>query len=87
MLIKNAFLIDVTTIEAASRCEKGQQCLEGQPKCAVSADVSAAEALIVHCEEIGPCAYKTGTYRTGNGMESAVCSCPVRIEFYRRHGV
>ena len=87
MLLKDSFLIDVATIEAASRCEKGHKCLDGKPQCSVSAELSSAEALVVHCEEIGPCAYKTGTYRTEDGMESSICSCPVRIEFYRRHGV
>jgi len=87
MLTATTFPIDVTTIEAATRCEKGQTCLVGKPKCSVSAELSSAEALVVHCEEIGPCAYKTGSYRTSGGMESSICSCPVRIEFHRRHGV
>ena len=78
-------LIDAATVGAAARCEKAYSCLSGAPKCRATLEIETAAALVVRCEEIGSCAYKTGSYRD-DGCEVSVCSCPVRIEFYRRYG-
>jgi signal recognition particle GTPase len=80
------YTIDIAIVDAAGRCEKGKECLDRGPKCSVTAELSGAEAVMVRCGEIGPCAYKTGSYHDG-AMEVSLCSCPVRLEFYRNHGI
>lgn len=73
-------------VASTVRCDKERACLAHGPKCRVVGTLNAAEALIVCCQELGACAYKTGNYLLG-GERRTVCSCPLRVAFHRLHGL
>ena len=79
--------IPAAAIEAARHCPKGLACLADGPQCRVTAELAHANAVVVACcREIGPCPYKTGSYRY-HGECQTVCSCPVRLAFWSEHSL
>ncbi|MDX1592887.1 MAG: hypothetical protein R3298_01475 [Gammaproteobacteria bacterium] len=80
------YTIDPETIQAAGRCHYAYRCLEQGPKCKAVEPINRENALLIRCNTVGWCSYKTGIYLRG-GDRVSVCSCPIRLEFFDRHGI
>lgn len=64
----------------ATKCQKGFACLAGNGRCLSEVEHTIHDAVCyVNCEDDG-C-----TYLVSHGFLGAVCSCPVRVEIFKRH--
>ncbi len=81
-----ALHIPQSAIDEARKCPEAFACLADIPQCQVTVDITYAHALVVSCQEIGSCPYKTGRYRR-HGEQQMICSCPVRLAFWSEHSL
>jgi hypothetical protein len=81
-----AYDIDDAVLKKAHKCTKSHGCLNSENDC-----LSPVEQLFagknsrfayVRCDQRIVCSYKTAFGTDTN----PVCSCPVRIEIYKRYG-
>jgi hypothetical protein len=73
--------IDPGVLRKAGKCDKALECMYGNSKCLHNVEHSIGEAVCyVKCDE------KTCPYRVSHGFMGTVCSCPVRVEMYKRYG-
>jgi hypothetical protein len=67
-------------LRKATKCEKGHACLSGDRKCLSDIEHTIQDAVCyVKCGE------QACPYWVSHGFLGAVCSCPVRVEIFRRH--
>ena len=72
--------IDESILKKTTKCEGDFSCLSGDDKCLFNVeDTIRDSACYVTCEE-DECAYWLS-----HGFMGAVCSCPTRVEIYKRH--
>jgi len=80
-----AFKIDAKIIARCHMCNKGLSCLTGEVSalCPVDKFISreGREAVFVKCEETEYCNFRIPFGMCGHG-----CTCPVRIEIFKRYG-
>ena len=73
--------IDDRIRRKAKKCVRDFACLCGDEKCLQNVEHTLQGSVCyVNCEEKG-CAY-----RVSHGFLGVVCSCPVRVEIFKRHG-
>lgn len=73
--------IEEGILRKASKCEKGHACLSGDDRCLEEVEHSVQDSVCyVNCKE-DDC-----PYWVSHGFLGVVCSCPVRVAIFRRHG-
>jgi hypothetical protein len=68
-------------LRKTTKCEMEFACLSGDDKCLFNVEHTIQDSVFyVTCEE------EDCPYRVSHGFMGAVCSCPARVEIYKRHG-
>ena len=74
--------IEEAILRKTTKCENGFACLSGDDKCLSDVEEFVRDSVCyVNCRENG-C-----PYRVSHGYLGSVCSCPVRLEIFRRHNI
>ena len=78
--------IDDDIIQLAKQCRNGHSCLNAEDDglCPIERVIGKKDTQVafVRCIATAPCPYRISY---GSGLRY-VCSCPVRLEIYRRYG-
>jgi hypothetical protein len=75
-------IIDKNILEKTTKCEKNFKCLDNPKEiCCKVEEVIDNKVFFVKCLSYDYCNYKT-PYGYSN-----ICSCPTRIEIYRKHKI
>lgn len=75
-------LVSDEVVQQACRCQRKQSCLEpSKRQCCKVVDCLGNGVIFVDSKN-APCAYKVSF-----GFSHKLCSCPVRSQLYRSHGI
>ncbi len=84
-LVDIRFEIEKSLVDLADKCPGGHPCLDGKESlhCRVSFSVEKGEDeyIFIKCPEGGGCSYRLSFGQTH------VCTCPVRMQIYRKYGI
>lgn len=76
------YKIDDSIVKRATKCGKDNACLKDvkYPLCSVKQRIEYSDIIFICSDELNLCNFK---FPFGSGY---ICSCPVRIEIYKRYG-